>query len=158
MITFGDNKEKNTEKKQFPHSSQLVKKHSINLIKVKNCFQHNVIAQDNQDNDFVSSPIDIKFSKEDSIYFGDQQQIENKQNEIVPKLVEIIKKIRLIDISRSIIQKTRARMLKNMKTHQYEFINDKSQDFSDLQKGNNISFYLKLYPLCLYLVLLIIQL
>ncbi|KAL4506561.1 hypothetical protein ABPG72_000132 [Tetrahymena utriculariae] len=141
MLTFGDNQENKTERKQLYGTTQQTRKHSLNMMKVKNYFQNNLIAQDNnQENDLLNSPNDIKLSQENINYLADQQQIENKQNEINPKLIEIIKKIRLIEICRNLIEKTRSGMLKNMKTHQYEFINDKSQDFSDLQKRNKQKF------------------
>ncbi|KAL4459920.1 hypothetical protein ABPG74_003446 [Tetrahymena malaccensis] len=136
MLTFGDRNDNNALKKNISNAALIMRKQSINTMKVKDCFQSNLVVQDYQENDILSSPNDIKLSRDNKSYLDGQQQIDSKQIDIYPKLLQIVKKIKLIEISRIIIEKTRSRMLKNIKAHQYEFINDKSQDFSDLQKGN----------------------
>ena len=64
------------------------------------------------------------------------------QNTLMNKLSDIVRRVRLRQTAQRLLNSTPSRMLKNMKPHQYAFINDKSQDFSDLSKRNRKIFQL----------------
>ncbi|EAR90909.3 cyclic nucleotide-binding domain protein (macronuclear) [Tetrahymena thermophila SB210] len=63
--------------------------------------------------------------------------IKYDKDRIQVKLLDIIKKLKLRRFAQKWINSTRSRMLKNMSSKQYKYLNDKSQDFTDLKNGKN---------------------
>ncbi|KAL4459922.1 hypothetical protein ABPG74_003448 [Tetrahymena malaccensis] len=64
-------------------------------------------------------------------------KIEQDQEKIQVRLLDILKKLKLRRFAQKLINSTRTRMLKNMTILQYNYLNDKSQNFYDLKNGQN---------------------
>ncbi|EAR90913.3 cyclic nucleotide-binding domain protein (macronuclear) [Tetrahymena thermophila SB210] len=72
-----------------------------------------------------------------------QQDLETIQ----VKLVEIFKRFKIRRVAQKLINSIRSRMLKNMSSLQYNFLNDKCQDFSDIKNSNSFKKINRKLPL-----------
>ncbi|EWS75660.1 cation channel family protein (macronuclear) [Tetrahymena thermophila SB210] len=118
------------------------KKEKFNTSKFESRQQHfdlNDISKigeiDKQDESYLDKQRIISIQDQNqSVITNNQGNVIQSSKTITMQLSDIVKRVRLMQAAKKLVNSTRSRMLKNMKTHQYSLINDKSQDFTDMKK------------------------
>ncbi|KAL4491616.1 hypothetical protein ABPG73_013419 [Tetrahymena malaccensis] len=123
--------------KTLKNISNSAKGSNLNEERVQNFSQYALNQLRNQEEE------EVEDGEEDDQNENSSTKRQQDLETIQIKVAEITKKFKIRRVAQKLINSIRSRMLKNMSSLQYNFLNDKCQDFSDIKNKKSSNSFQK---------------